>query len=473
LTITSGGNNRVLINGNLTSKNAVLQFNGNTYGLYINSSYTNIYNTTLLNASLWDLYVNSNKLNATNVSFSNVQTSFEGWNFSIRNETSPPPTTDYINLSKFLYINTTSTATNASIYINISYTGSPENEDQLKIYKYNGIDWVEEPQTGVNTTAKVVWANITNISSVYAPLAPATGTLNVSLISPTSPLDVYQDQTFNVSANITCTGGSCGNINGTIFYNLTTTYPNTELNGTVGDKPFYNFTSPVNYSCGTMGKNTQCYVSWLVNATGAGNTNWSLNVTARSSNGASVTPGSTIPNFQVNIIPSPVATLAFSITVPGGNPANISSPTFPGNTTENIWFNATGIDDKYIQPCMATTAPPPTRCQDKAANTPIMTFKNIGNTAFNITMQFNASIVSNLKMFGNFSYASGSGPTSGCSAATLGTNDTVIDTTKFYFTKALCINNETNVFLFANFTYFTGDISPYTNALNYSSNLTG
>ena len=140
--------------------------------------------------------------------------------------------------------------------------------------------------------------------NISAPTPPDPGSLNVTLMTPTvSSTNVTQNTAFNVSANISCGGGTtgCGNVNGTIFYNLTNNnYPDMELNGTAAEKPFYNFTNPVNFSCGSMSSDSYCYVSWKVNASGALWSSWYLNVTAKSSD-SNVNQNSTSPNFQINI----------------------------------------------------------------------------------------------------------------------------------------------------------------------------
>ena len=569
--------------------------------------------------------------------------------------------------------------------------------------------------------------NDTDDTLVTVNLPP--GSINVTLMNATyeNPVNITQDTTFNVSANISCGGSGgayCGNVNGTIFYNLTSNvYPDTELNGTVGEKPFYNYTNPVNYSCGAMFAGDYCYVTWLVNATGYVGSDWLLNVTSKAGNG--VEQNSTIPNFQINIrkpllnitliypdsneyivnwynfsingtivclggvdcgnvlmsalynvtdntkpdtyipeegaqlsvgtgegspktcvenpltfgdrcsfnwtpmiiasgdwwigvnvssdnlkaeinnsvnrtvsappgwlnlsnfsvdptsllldeifwvnatvtcmdglcfnitgnarynateplkpdtvvptsgdplntyfnprscgnntvnwtncniffnvtatiatnysmdinftstdIPVPendtdnitveiisfIPLFAFSITFPGEALVNVSSPTFPGNVTNDIWFNATGTDSKYVEPCQADPSdgqPAAANCQDKAGDTPMLLFKNIGNVGFNITIRLNTTVGPSIELFANFSYTDGSGDyggTSWCPSATLMDNDTEVDVSEIYFTRMLCVNNETNVFLFANFTYVLAGTTE--SVLNYTSSNT-
>jgi hypothetical protein len=172
LTITAGENNKILVNGNITLKNSVLQFNQNSYGLYVNSSNTSINNLTLLNASVWDVYLDNSNLSASNISFGGTLVTFNGYNFSMKNVSDIPPASGFYNLSKAL--NVSSTSSNSNVYLNFSYEGSPEGENDLKIYRWTGSAWTPESNTGVDTSRKVVWAIITP-SSIYAPLAQIPG----------------------------------------------------------------------------------------------------------------------------------------------------------------------------------------------------------------------------------------------------------------------------------------------------------
>lgn len=156
----------------------------------------------------------------------------------------------------------------------------------------------------------------------------------------------------------------------------------------------------------------------------------------------------------------------FTVDMPGyaAGTGNISNQVFPGNNTDEIWFNASTPNSKNIAPCRS----PGVSCQ-VSFTAPILNFTNTGTTAFNISIRLDTAQDATLVTWANFSYPVGSGPAA-CSAATLATNSSVITQIPINFTKALCINNVTSIFMWTNFTAApSGTISNY---LNYTSFIT-
>ena len=334
---------------------------------------------------------------------------------------------------------------------------------------------------GCNLIAEV-WLNTTspqngpaiifvfNNSQQNITYPKVAGVLNITLLDPTvTQTSVVQNATFKVNVSIKCLGSSeaeCGTVNGTIFYNLTSSagIPTTELNGTVGQKPFFNFTSLVNFSCGTMTGAQACYANWTVNATGYIGSNWTLIVRANSSDG-NVTSNYTA-NFSVNITDVVVAStplISFSILIVGAGTTNISNPTFPGNQTPDIWFNATNKNSKYVQPCRGGG----TNCQSYSALSPIFVFKNTGTVSFNFTIVLNNTVDPGITLFLN---ATNGTVITNCAGYSLTSNSTIISTSVVRFAKAVCPGNSTNVYLFANFTNVP--IGTQNSTLNYTSNST-
>lgn len=153
--------------------------------------------------------------------------------------------------------------------------------------------------------------------------------------------------------------------------------------------------------------------------------------------------------------------IQFTVTLAGAASGNISTENVASNATEEIWFNASTTDTKFIEPCRA----PGTNCQSRFA-TPIAIFKNTGTAAFNISIQLNNTQDSSIVLWANISNAS----TGGC-ANSVGANNTVLTrTTAFNFTMNLCVGNSTNLWLFANFT--GTPVGTITNYLNYTSDTT-
>ena len=111
--------------------------------------------------------------------------------------------------------------------------------------------------------------------------------LEVNLINPdpSEPLNVGQNQTFDVNATVICRDGPCGDVFGTVMYNLSSPNPDTPVNTTQGEKPFYiREASPsAKKSCGTMYSGDFCQLNWTINATGDLNTDWKIGVLFNSS----------------------------------------------------------------------------------------------------------------------------------------------------------------------------------------------
>jgi hypothetical protein len=170
----------------------------------------------------------------------------------------------------------------------------------------------------------------------------SVGYLEVKLISPDATTINYiiQNQTFWVNASVTCRNGDCGIVNGTVLYNLTSSYPDTPINTTYGDKPFFINETPASATktCGELLENQNCNLSWLVNATGDVYTAWKIAVNF-SSNFSYINQNAT-ENATVKILPCPIdftltwSSIDFGILNPStqGNPA-------PGNS--QLLYNIT------------------------------------------------------------------------------------------------------------------------------------
>jgi hypothetical protein len=102
------------------------------------------------------------------------------------------------------------------------------------------------------------------------------------LISPTGPNNQPANQTFILYANVTCSGtggASCGNVNGTLLYNGTSSNPTNNVTGAGNfNKPFYTLqNNPL--ACGSMtASSAPCAINWTVNTTGAIGSTWKLGV---------------------------------------------------------------------------------------------------------------------------------------------------------------------------------------------------
>ncbi|MEA3255185.1 MAG: hypothetical protein U9Q22_05075 [Candidatus Altiarchaeota archaeon] len=126
-------------------------------------------------------------------------------------------------------------------------------------------------------------------NSVYS--ITRTGYLEVNLtLPPTIPgggdaefdggYKVGVNKTFIINATVYCRDGYCGYVNGTLQYNLSSTSPDTPVNTTPGDKPFYvlNGINPLNCSTNPLSEDEFCSVNWTVNSTGDINALWRMDV---------------------------------------------------------------------------------------------------------------------------------------------------------------------------------------------------
>ncbi|MBD3155695.1 MAG: hypothetical protein GF368_03500, partial [Candidatus Aenigmarchaeota archaeon] len=106
--------------------------------------------------------------------------------------------------------------------------------------------------------------------------------LEVVLVNPPSTLSVTRETNFTVNATVYCRDGSCGNVQGTVRYNLSSVNPDTPVNTSSGDSPLYVQDSPQSAlkSCGTnpLAQDEYCNISWVINATGLENSGWELGV---------------------------------------------------------------------------------------------------------------------------------------------------------------------------------------------------
>jgi len=92
----------------------------------------------------------------------------------------------------------------------------------------------------------------------------------IELAQPPDPKNVAQNTTFLVNATVTCMGGFCGNITGTVRYNGSAEYPDTGISTTKGDQPFFITDSPNPQNCSQnpLSEGEWCNITWTVNATG-------------------------------------------------------------------------------------------------------------------------------------------------------------------------------------------------------------
>ena len=101
----------------------------------------------------------------------------------------------------------------------------------------------------------------------------------------TITMNVVRNQIFNINTTATCKKGPCGEVFGRILYNLSSPVPDTPVNTTSGEFPFYIMEASPNYtkSCGAMYSGDTCTLNWTVNATGTEYSDWKIGTVFNSS----------------------------------------------------------------------------------------------------------------------------------------------------------------------------------------------
>lgn len=166
--------------------------------------------------------------------------------------------------------------------------------------------------------------------------------------------NIIQNKTFTVNATVYCRDSDCENVYGTVMYNLSSLNPNTPINVTQGDKPFYiqESTPLAMKACPTnpLVKDEFCNITWTVNATGNVNTAWKIGVLFNSSY-ASIQPNNTL-NATVSILSCTEdfnltwSSIKFGLLNPSSGPNNASGNS---NNEYNISVNSGSCDlDFYI-----------------------------------------------------------------------------------------------------------------------------
>jgi len=188
----------------------------------------------------------------------------------------------YKNMTEtsYNYIDVNVTLSNGRATINWDTTGLPEGNysvmcnitDNASIYynasvSYNASAIINLSSAGMNGRLEV--------TLLTPPIIPGLGNA-----SKNGGYKVGQNRTFVVTANVTCRVASCGNVQGTIRYNLTAD-PDTAIN-IIPDTPFYIVDAvaqnPKNCAGNPLNVNDSCLVNWTINATGAILSTWEIDV---------------------------------------------------------------------------------------------------------------------------------------------------------------------------------------------------
>lgn len=183
--------------------------------------------------------------------------------------------------------------------------------------------------------------------------------LEVELVLPPGDTFVQRYTTFNVNATVHCRGGACNDVYGTSRYNLTTEYPDTAVNTTYGEEPFFVNETPANAqkACPTnsLDEDEFCNITWKINATGDLDSEWDFGVLFNSTD--TEIQNNNTDNVTLTIVPCleeitiQFSDISFSTLFPNtqGNAASGNSNDFynvtnSGTCTSNLWVKSTDIE---------------------------------------------------------------------------------------------------------------------------------
>jgi len=193
-------------------------------------------------------------------------------------------------------------------------------------------------------------------------LAQVDGTLNVTLDTPSQPVNVLQNTTFTVNATVECAGTlgteECGEVNGTVRYNASSTAPDTPISTTDGDTPFHTTGNgnPIRCPNSPLFQGDACQLDWSINATGTPGTtkridvNFASNrsgVAANDTRNEEISIVSTLISFTMDFGP-----LGFGTHFPGttgneatGNSNSAYTLALDADSSEqaDIWINMTDL----------------------------------------------------------------------------------------------------------------------------------
>lgn len=257
------------------------------------------------------------------------------------------------------------------------------------------------------------------------------GYLNSSLIAPLGTNNQPQNQTFVLTANISCIGqigetiAICGSINGTVRYNSSTANPDAAIQGNnISTTPFYTIQSNPQ-TCGFMNSSSPiCNLSWIVNTTGLIGKNYKLDVNF-TSNETNVQSNKT--NFTIINIISPALNIIISNELSN---VQFSSLLNPGTTNNSALNNSNNL---YNITCDYS----PGKC--------------------NISIKGNSNLISEFSYFG---------------ISNVSWNQVNNLTTKKFLSLNYNMINESLNHLSTQFIYFWINIPPGQIAGNYKSNFT-
>jgi hypothetical protein len=247
--------------------------------------------------------------------------------------------------------------------------GSPIDINLTSGQTWSNFTWKNSSVTGGTTVAWRIYANDSsgneNVTGDMT-FTLQSSWLEVNLVYPPggTTTDIDQNSTFTVNASVYCRGCDCGNVNGTIRYNASSSNPDTAINTTTGDKPFFvqESSALAMKQCPTnpLSENEFCNISWTINATGNYINSWLIGILFNSSQ-TDVTQNHT-GNATKRIVECLDSvsfawnSIDFSTLVPStnynkalGNDNQLYNITNLGTCTLTVWIKGTDLQNTSLQ----------------------------------------------------------------------------------------------------------------------------
>jgi hypothetical protein len=247
-----------------------------------------------------------------------------------------------------------------TIYLDSNYSGwTLQSGSNSVVYNYTTLS-----TTGNWWNLTAYWngdENYTESSQTYFFNVTVPGNLIVNLTEPSSlvytasnPKNVAQNSTFVVNATVQCTGGYCGSINATLYYNSSGTI-NQTVSTTPGATPLYVMYEGNPIQLGTMDQGDLKFANFTVNATGTVGEIHYLYVNFTSSD-ASVNFNVTNASY-VNIT-AEECQIAIGLSTWLSSEVNFTGD--PGQTTDALGNNGAGTTNYYVNVSVSGSCNPNT-----------------------------------------------------------------------------------------------------------------
>jgi parallel beta-helix repeat protein len=233
-----------LVNDNAIDSNS-------NYGIYLSSSANNTFEFNAAENNDWDFYSEAGSLDNAVINLTTQQNlvSFNSKDIALKGLTipqAPASPAGYSGIGK--YLNATNNSADSWLSLNISYANGDlggVDENDLRVWKYNG-SWIDSGFYNINNVDaanNIVYVNITNFGSTFAPLADTQAPgWSDNKTYPASPTTYSPSQ--NYQFNITWSDNVA--VDAVLFeHNFTGSAANYSPSGSSSSEYFYNHSSLV------------------------------------------------------------------------------------------------------------------------------------------------------------------------------------------------------------------------------------